>query len=84
MIRILVSQCLYGGEPVRYDSRDKAETDPVFLRWKKEGRLVPFCPEMAGGLTVPRSPAQIKDGRVVTESGKVVTEHYERGARLAL
>ena len=84
MIRILVSQCLYGGEPVRYDGRDKAEKDPRFLKWKEEGRLVPFCPEIAGGLYVPRPPAQIKDGRAVTESGKDVTKNYEKGARQAL
>lgn len=84
MIRILVSQCLYGGEPVRYDGRDKAETDPRFLKWKEEGRLVPICPEIEGGLPVPRTPAEIKNGSVMTEDGKDVTEKYEKGARKTL
>ncbi len=84
MIRILVSQCLFGGEPVRYDGRDKAETDSRFLKWKEEGRLVPVCPEVAGGLPVPRPPAQIRDGRAVTETGKDVTEAYVKGAEAAL
>ena len=84
MIRILVSRCLYGGEPVRYDGQDKAEKDPLFLKWKEEGRLVPVCPEVAGGLPVPRPPAQIRDGRVVTEAGKDVTAAYIKGAELAL
>ena len=84
MIRILVSQCLYGGATVRYDGSEKAETDPLFLKWKEEGRLVPVCPEVAGGLAVPRPPAQIREGRVVTESGDDVTENYERGAEKAL
>ena len=84
MIRILVSQCLYGGAIVRYDGRDKAETDPLFLKWKAEGRLVPVCPETAGGLAVPRAPAQIREGRVVTESGDDVTESYVRGAEKVL
>ena len=84
MIRILVSQCLFGGEPVRYDGRDKAEKDPRFLKWKEEGRLVPVCPEVEGGLSVPRPPAQIRDGRAVTEAGKDVTEAYVKGAEKAL
>ena len=84
MIRILVSRCLFGGEPVRYDGRDKAETDSRFLKWKEEGRLVPVCPEVAGGLPVPRPPAQIRDGRAVTETGKDVTEAYLQGAEKAL
>ena len=84
MIRILVSQCLYGGEPVRYDGQDKAEKDPLFLKWKEEGRLVPVCPEVAGGLTVPRPPAQIRDGRVVTETGRDVTAAFIKGAEKAL
>ncbi|MDO4860105.1 MAG: DUF523 domain-containing protein [Bacillota bacterium] len=84
MIRILVSRCLFGGEPVRYDGRDKAEKDPRFLKWKEEGRLVPVCPEVEGGLSVPRPPAQIRDGRAVTEAGKDVTEAYVKGAEAAL
>ena len=84
MIRILVSRCLYGGEAVRYDGKDKAETDPLFLKWKEEGRLVPVCPEIEGGLPVPRAPAQIRDERVVTETGTDVTGSYVRGAEKAM
>ena len=79
-----MSRCLYGGEPVRYDGQDKAEKDPLFLKWKEEGRLVPVCPEVAGGLPVPRPPAQIRGGRVVTEAGEDVTSAYTKGAELAL
>lgn len=38
------------------------------------------CPETAGGLLVPRPPAEIKDGRVMNNLGEDVTEIYERGA----
>ncbi len=31
----------------------------LFERWRVEGRLVPFCPEVSGGLPVPRPPAEI-------------------------
>ena len=34
----------------------------VLDRWRAEGRLVPFCPETAAGLAVPRAPAEIIGG----------------------
>ena len=84
MRKILVSECLYGERVVRYDGRPKAETHPVFLQWKKEGRLIPVCPEVFGGLPVPRPEAQRKDGRVINIEGRDVTDAYMRGAREAL
>jgi uncharacterized protein YbbK (DUF523 family) len=84
MIRILVSACLLG-EPVRFDGRDKRQADPRWVRWQAEGRLVPFCPEVAGGLPVPRPPAEIQaDGRVVDEGGVDRSREFERGAESAL
>ena len=84
MKRILVSQCLYGGVPVRYDGKSKEETDPMFLKWKEEGRLIPVCPEVWGGLPVPRVDAQRREDQVVTRDGRDVTEEYMNGAREAV
>ncbi|MBD2900597.1 hypothetical protein amrb99_96020 [Actinomadura sp. RB99] len=93
MERILVSSCLVG-RPVRYDGAAKPVGGGLFERWRAEGRLVPFCPEVSGGLPVPRPPAEIVGGdggavldgtaRVVTEAGADVTAAFLRGARLAL
>ena len=83
-IKILTSMCLYGGEAVRYDGKSKAETDPVYIRWKEEGRLIPVCPEVFGGLSVPRPDAQIKDGRVINREGTDVTAEYTKGANEAV
>jgi len=48
-------------------------------------RLVPICPEVAGGLPVPRAAAELQpDGRVVTEAGDEVTWAYARGAAAAV
>ncbi|MEV4252932.1 DUF523 domain-containing protein [Spirillospora sp. NPDC049652] len=58
MERILVSSCLLG-RPVRYDGAAKPVTDDLFERWRAEGRLVAVCPEIAGGLPVPRPAAEI-------------------------
>jgi len=81
--KILISSCLLG-QKVRYDGEGKLCDDARIARWQAEGRLVPVCPEVAGGLPTPRPPAQIRGDRVVTEAGEDVTDAFERGAALAL
>jgi hypothetical protein len=52
MMRVLVSACLLG-EKVRYNGADAASGSRILADWVREGRVVPFCPEVAGGLGVP-------------------------------
>jgi uncharacterized protein YbbK (DUF523 family) len=48
-------------------------------------RLIPVCPEVAGGLPTPRPPAERgPDGRVRTVAGDDVTGFYQRGAAQAV
>ena len=82
--KILVSECLFGGRIVRYDAGDVPLLDPVFLKWKEEGRLVPICPEVFGGLPTPRPDAQRRDGGVYTGAGADVTGAFRKGAEEAL
>lgn len=84
MKKILVSECLYGGRIVRYDAGDVTEKDPRFLRWKEEGRFVPICPEVFGGLPVPRPDSQRIGDTVQTGAGLDVTKEYTAGAEEAL
>ena len=84
MKKILVSTCLYGESIVRYDGKEAAETHPVFLKWKAEGRLIPVCAEVFGGLPTPRPPAQRVGDKVINELGKDVTAEYTKGAIEAL
>ena len=82
--KILVSECLYGGRIVRYDGGDVPLLDPVFLRWKDEGRLVPVCPEVFSGLPTPRPDAQRRGDGVFTCEGADVTAAFRKGAEEAL
>ena len=85
MKKILVSKCLYGGEIVRYDAGDVSEKDPRFIKWKEEGRLIPVCPEVFGGLPTPRPDSQrIGETKVMAQTGQDVTEEYTKGAEEAL
>ena len=84
----LVSACL-AGVPCRYDGG--AKPDAAIVRAVAEGRALPACAEVAGGLPTPRPPAEIRGGdgadvlrgtaRVVTEQGADVTAEFVDGAR---
>ncbi|MBZ9572284.1 DUF523 domain-containing protein [Patescibacteria group bacterium] len=77
----LCSACLLGIE-CRYDSKSKPN-DKVIELSKKE-TLIPICPEQLGGLPTPREPSEQKGDKVVTKSGKDVTENFTRGAEQVL
>lgn len=65
MEKILVSACLLG-EKVRYHGGDAECAHPALDRWRREGRLVAVCPEVAGGLPAPRPPAEIVGRKAAT------------------
>ena len=93
MNKILVSACLIG-ENVRYNGRVKVDESSWLKGWKLQGRLLPFCPEVAGGLPVPRPCSEISghhgrtvlygDARVMNIKGKDVTQYFLTGAQKAL
>ena len=93
MNKLLISACLLG-EPVRYDGRAKPVDHPRLAAMLESGRIIPFCPEVAGGLPVPRPAAEIIAGNgdavidgkslVKTRDGTDVTEYFLGGAQRAL
>jgi uncharacterized protein YbbK (DUF523 family) len=79
---ILVSACLLG---VACNHRGEARPTPAVDALAAGARLIPVCPEVAGGLPTPRASAEVgPDRRVRTAAGEDVTEFYERGARHAV
>ena len=92
MEKLLVSRCLLGHK-VRYDGGAHGPYD-LLQRWQDEGRIVPLCPEVAGGLPTPRPPAEIPGGQggavregrlpVLTDDGTDVTAAFVAGAEIAL
>src|SRR5574344_716261 len=81
MEKILISACLTG-EKCKYDGG--TNVFPFFEQLSKKDELVPFCPEVSGGLPTPREPAEIVKNSVLTKSGKDVTQQYNAGAEAAL
>ena len=92
MQKILVSRCLLGHR-VRYDGGASGPFDQL-QQWIAEGRVVPLCPEVAGGLPTPRAAAEIPGGqgvevldgsaRVITTEGEDVSAEFLSGAWQAL
>jgi uncharacterized protein YbbK (DUF523 family) len=88
---ILVSSCLAGLE-VRYDSTHSLNKNVSKL--VKENKAVTICPELLGGFSTPREPAEIVGGdggdvldgkaKVIEKSGEDVTELYIKGAYATL
>ena len=80
-IQIGVSSCLLG-EPVRYDGSGKY-TPLVAEHLAQRFELLPFCPEVAIGMGVPRAPIQLVQwgGKVralgVEDPGNDVTAQLE-------
>ena len=93
MQKILVSACLLG-YMVRYDGLVIPALKKLTDAFEPIAVMVPFCPEVAGGLPVPRNPAEIsgKDGfgvldgkaTVKNKRGDDVTLSYLNGAAKAL
>ena len=93
MKKLLVSACLLG-DPVRYDGKSKRLQHEALDRLLAQQRAIAFCPEVAGGLGVPRPAAEIQggdggaviagDARVVTRDGDDVSAQFIRGAQRAL
>jgi len=89
---VLVSACLLG-RTCRYDGRHNADARLERELAERGERAVPVCPEEAGGLSTPRPPAWLTgsaaevvdgDARVVTDTGRDVTDAFLAGARHAL
>lgn len=88
---ILVSSCL-AGMKVRYNGTDCL--DEMIQKLLNEDKAIAVCPELLGGFSTPREPAEIIGGngedvlagtaKVVDRSGTDVTDMYLKGAYITL
>ncbi len=81
--KLLVSACLIG-ENVKYNGKNNM-IDLSELNEKYE--LIPFCPEVEGGLPIPRPPSEIISRnplKIINTSKEDVTHCFVQGANKAL
>lgn len=81
MENLLISACLMGAD-CKYSGGNNKLPEQVLRQLREKYRLIPVCPELAGGLSVPRRPAERMGSSVVSDKGEDVTAQYRLGARL--
>lgn len=79
--KIICSACLLG-IPCRYDGKSKPDKKVLKLLIREV--LIPVCPEQLGGMPTPREAAEQNGKKVITYSGKDVTQYFEKGAKEVL
>lgn len=80
-MKILVSACLLG-ENCKYSGGNNLSEKLVEML--KGHEVIPVCPEVLGGLPIPRAPGEIVDGVVRNADGTSVDYEYRHGAQLCL
>ena len=82
METLLISACLMGYN-CKYNGGNNALPPEVLAALRERYRLIPVCPEAAGGLPTPRVPSERRGAGVVTRDGRNVTAAFRRGAEIA-
>ena len=95
-MKILISSCLLG-EDVKYDGDNNSiasgksftfSQKETFMDILCENEIYSFCPEVSGGLGIPRVPAEITSSTkpfiVKNKEGEDVTINFLQGARNTL
>lgn len=80
-MKIMVSACLLG-ENCKYNGGNNR--NPELLHLLSGHEVIPVCPEVLGGLSTPRVPAEIVNGVVINREGVSADEAFRQGAKKAL
>ena len=81
MENLLISSCLVGNN-TKYNGKNNYL--PLIEKLKDKYNLIVICPEVMGGLSIPRDPSEIKGDKVISNKGNDVTKEYNLGAKIAL
>lgn len=76
-----VSSCL-AGEKCTYSGKDNLIK--IVRQLVEQKKAIMICPEVLGGLDIPRNPCEIINNRVIDITGIDRTAEYELGAKKAL
>ena len=81
MEKLLISACL-AGENCKYSGGNNFIGETALASLGDKYELVSACPEVMGGLPVPRCPCERIGARVMNERGEDVTAQFKAGAEL--
>ena len=90
--QILISSCLIG-DNVRYNQIPIAIVPGIIRYFWQNNLLVPLCPEVEAGLSIPRVPAELQIGEIKNQTtdafvvknmiGDDLSKEYYSGAEIA-
>lgn len=73
----IISACLLG---INCKYNGGSNDCEAVRRFSDEHTYMAVCPEVAGGFSIPRPPAEIRSGKVYRQDGEDVTEGFIKGA----
>lgn len=80
MVKVLVSACLLGTN-CKYNGGNNYCDIKNHL---KDYEIISFCPEVSGGLSIPRISCEILNNKVINKNNEDKTNEFNEGALLAL
>lgn len=80
-MKVAVSACLLG-ENCKYNGGNNY--NKKLVNFVKDHEVIAMCPEVLGGLVIPRPPAEIVNGLVRQKNGISVDNEFKKGAQKAL
>ena len=75
-MKIAVSACLLGHNCKYNGGNNRSQK---VLDYIEGHEVIPVCPEVAGGLPVPRVPVELKGLKAINRDGEDVTDFFLRG-----
>lgn len=79
-MKILISSCLLG-DNVRYSGGNNYSDTLIKIIKKYKLDIIKICPEIMGGLSIPRKPAEINNEDVIDIEKKSVKKEFYEGAK---
>ncbi|MBS6106029.1 MULTISPECIES: DUF523 domain-containing protein [Anaerococcus] len=80
-MKVAVSACLLG-ENCKYNGGNNY--NKKLVNFVESYEVIAMCPEVLGGLAIPRPPAEIVNGLVRQKNGISVDNEFKKGAQKAL
>lgn len=80
-MKIIVSDCLLGTN-CKYNGKNNY--NEAIAKLSENYELIPVCPEVFGGLSIPRKTSEIKDKKVIHSDLTDVTNEFIQGATKTL
>lgn len=82
-MKIVCSRCLIGINCKYNGGNNDSEKLHSFIE-KNHCEVITVCPEEMGGLSTPRTPSEICNGKVMNRNGEDVDMQFHKGAEIAM